>query len=291
MKRRRFLAISAAMLAARPVAARTLRWNGVALGAEVGLTLKGDPVAAEGALEGTRAILAEVERSFSLYDPSSTLSALNRTGRLAATPDLMAKLLAITDQLHEQTGGVFDPSVQSRWMSLARGQALNRNARWTDMRRQGEAIRLAPGQTLTFNGIAQGFATDLVSAHLRRSGFSETLVNIGEFRAGEGQWRVGLEDPLFGHLGTRSLSNRAIATSSPAAQTIGESGVPHILHPGDPTLRPLWSTVSVEAPTAAIADGLSTAMCFMTRGEITGALAEGCRVTLVSDNGDVTRIG
>jgi thiamine biosynthesis lipoprotein len=49
------------------------------------------------------------------------------------------------------------------------------------------------------------------------------------------------------------------------------NGQPHILGPQGQA--PVWQTVSVSAPEAAIADALSTAFCLMDRVAIDKALA------------------
>ena len=110
-------------------------------------------------------------------------------------------------------------------------------------------------------------------------------MNIGEHRALGGPWRLGLSDPAAGYLGTRTLADGAIATSSPAALRLGMGG--HILDPRG--LRaPLWSTASVEAESAALADALSTACCLLEPDEIRRAMAalpRIRRVTLVDGEG------
>jgi thiamine biosynthesis lipoprotein len=64
------------------------------------------------------------------------------------------------------------------------------------------------------------------------------------------------------------LTGRALATSSPRGTLL--NGQPHILGPeGQPAL---WQTVSVSAPSAAVADALSTAFCLMDPPAITAAL-------------------
>ena len=80
-----------------------------------------------------------------------------------------------------------------------------------------------------------------------------------------GPFRLSLEDPHFGPVGLRTLHDKAMATSSPGAMMLGQRA--HILHP---TARaaPLWSTISVEADSAALADGLSTALCLASRDQI-----------------------
>ena len=65
----------------------------------------------------------------------------------------------------------------------------------------------------------------------------------------------------------------------------------HIFDPADKT-APRWSTVSVEAKSAALADGLSTALCMAPRDQIAQvAEATGTRITLIDDAGDLTRLG
>jgi thiamine biosynthesis lipoprotein len=44
-----------------------------------------------------------------------------------------------------------------------------------------------PGMALTFNRIAQGFATDRAAAALAAHGFGHVLVNVGEWRGLGGQ--------------------------------------------------------------------------------------------------------
>lgn len=291
MRRRRFLQIAAAALALPGQAAAETRWRGVALGADVSITLRGDRIAAERSLAGTRALLARMEAEFSLFAPRSALSRLNADGRLLPS-SAFSELTEIVTQVHRLTGGLFDPTVQPLWRALAEGRPTE-PARaligWERAQVRQDEVRLAPGQALTFNGIAQGYATDRVRALLAAGGFTEALVNIGEYAALGGPWRIGIEDPAFGLLGRRQITGTALATSSPGAMTLGAG--PHILAPdGRP---PLWSTVTVEAATAALADGLSTALCFLDTSAIRRlkAAEPGLHsVTLVSPEGDLSMV-
>jgi thiamine biosynthesis lipoprotein len=149
-------------------------------------------------------------------------------------------------------------------------------------------IELQSGQALTFNGIAQGFATDVMRLLLRKHGAETALVNIGEQAAMGGPFTLGLEDPTHGHLGTRELRDRAIATSSPDATRLGDRA--HILGPHGET--PLWSTVSIEAPSATMADALSTAAVFMDRPALDRLkVAAGLhRITLVDPDGNLQTV-
>ncbi|MFD3190878.1 FAD:protein FMN transferase [Sedimentitalea sp. HM32M-2] len=283
LTRRRFLTVTAATLAT-PAAAAPVRWQGHALGAEIGLTLHAPADLAEAAIRHTRDRLREIERLFSLYDPKSVLSQLNRTGQLDRPPEGFRTLIDLCAVMHAATGGVFDPTIQSLWQARPDPAAIG----W-DRVRTGTGIDLAPGQQITLNGIAQGFATDLIRADLARLGLRRALVNIGEFAAVGGPFTLGLADPKQGLFATRTLTGLAIATSSPGAMTL--KGGAHIRHPARNT-APLWSTVSVVARSAAVADAASTAFAVMTRAELRRALARmprGTQVTLLSEKGDIER--
>ena len=284
MKRRRFLQVAAATLAC-PRGAQASVWQGTALGADVSVTLTGP--GAGPALTATRAMLARIEALFSLYQPSQ-LTALNATGSLTDPGPEMLALCRLADQAFRLTAGRFDPTVQPLWTALATGgdtDAARARIGWDRVALTPERIALSPGQALTFNGIAQGYATDVVTAELAALGFTYALVNIGEYRALGGPWHIGLADPTFGDLGKTTLTGRAAATSSPAALAVG--GLPHILSRDG--RMPLWSTVSVTAPSAAMADALSTAFCLMDRDAIRATLAAlpGTRAQIVDATGSL----
>ncbi len=290
ISRRRFLAISAASLAAPAAQAHT--WTGRALGANAKITLYGGKASARTALEGVRSLIESAEAAFSLYDPESELSRLNRSGSHLPSP-MFCELFTVADEIHRATGGLFDPTVQPLWQAYVAGEDVSAAQKMIGWHRvvagNHGAIHLADGQALTFNGIAQGYITDLAATYLRTAGFRKVLVNIGEF-AGSGEpWRVGIADPMHGFLGYRTLNDGAIATSSPEALMLPGSG--HIFHPyGD---APVWSTVSVEASSATLADGLSTALCLARPNDIRrirARLPGVGRVTLVDVEGSLTSL-
>lgn len=285
--RRRFLTIAAAC-AAFPAHASS--WQGRAFGADISIIIRGPRELAEPALLQARKTLREVEHLFSLYNSNSHLTRLNSDGSLTVPNTRFLALMQEADEAYQLTKGLFDPTVQPLWKALAEGreptQALEAIG-WDRVRFDPESITLGQDQALTFNGIAQGYATDLVTDALARFGLDNTLVNIGEYRSNGGPWTIGISDPQHGHLGTRALRGGAIATSSPSALSLGAQA--HILHP---TARPQWSTVSVEADTATQADSLSTALVLASRGEVEAIRQRAGlrRVTLVGFDGDLTTL-
>ncbi|WGW02841.1 FAD:protein FMN transferase [Tropicibacter oceani] len=290
MNRRRFLTLAAAFACA-PRFAHAATWQGRALGAEVSVTLSGPRDAVDPALAAIPRKLEQIEDLFSLYRPNSVLARLNRDGA-AVAPGLFTQLLDQVSQAHDLTDGLFDPTVQPLWKALARGtdpapaRAL---IGWNRVRRDvGGRVRLGSGQALTLNGIAQGFATDLIRSDLQAQGFDRALIDIGEIAALGGPYRLGLQDPEFGVIGQRVLTAGAIASSSPGALSLGTQA--HILGPqGQP---PLWSTVSIEAQSATLADALSTAAVFLPVERLRRLKdqAQLRRITLVDHDGNLRTI-
>lgn len=255
MNRRRFLQIvAAAAVVGRP--AQAAEWRGTALGADVAVLLRGP--GADAALADLPGLLAQIEGTFSLYQPSE-LTAINAAG--GGQPSaLMTRALDLCDRLHGLTGGAFDPTVQPLWRALADGgdvAAAQAAVGWHRVTRTPD-LRLAPGQALTLNGMAQGLAADLLRDWLAARGFRQALVDMGEQAALGGPFRLGIAEPDGALLGTATLRGTALAVSSPGALHIGGRG--HILHPAG--LPPRWTTVAVEADSAALADGLATALVF-----------------------------
>ena len=284
--RRRFLAITAAAVAV-PHAGQAATWQGRAFGGDIAITIHGPRDIADHAMAKARSIVSDMERLFSLYDPDSALMRLNRTGTLIAPDPRFVALMQAADTAHRLTGGLFDPTIQPLWQALATGgdiPAARALIGWDRVTIATAGITLGPGQALTLNGIAQGYATDQVTEAFKALGLRDVLVNIGEYRGLGGPWRLGLADPTFGLLGQHTLRDGAIATSSPAALALGDGT--HILHP---THRPLWSTVSVAARTATLADALSTALCLAPRDQV-AALADDPdvdRIRLVDTSGNL----
>ena len=277
LPRRRFLALSACALVLPAAAAPTRHhWQGVALGADVALTVEGGtPAAARAFFAEAERALRSVERQFSLFG-GSELMRLNALGRLAHPSDDMLALLDLAGRVHAATGGAFDPTVQPLWQARRLGQdeapalAL---VGWEGLRAGPAEIRLArPGMALTLNGIAQGFAADRLAEVAARHRLAEVLIDAGEVRAlGTSGWQARIETPAGERLRELTLRGRALATSAPFGTRIGPAGDrAHILGPRGQ--GPRWALVSVSADSAAVADALSTAAVLMERPAIDAAL-------------------
>ncbi|WP_397544600.1 FAD:protein FMN transferase [Roseovarius salis] len=293
LSRRRFLAIAActAVFGTRSAAAPELtQWRSTALGARTTLSLA-HPEAASIA-ESVFAELRRLEDIFSLYRPGSSLSRLNRDGKLAAPPFELLDCLSLCARIHAASDGMFDPTVQPLWAAYARyhagtpGPAGIETARalvgWHGVSFDSGAVRFdRSGMAVTLNGIAQGYIADRIAGLLRREGLTDVMVDTGELHAlgghpDGGAWPVTLETVGGTPAGSTHLRDAAMATSAPAGTRFGDRAqAGHILDPaaGRPA-RARWRLVSVTGPSAALGDGLSTAACLMQDQEaITSAVA------------------
>lgn len=310
--RRRILTISAgALVCAVGAGTRTgaggesgtiTRHRFRALGADCVLTLparagNADTERAAGALAAVRDEIERIESVFSLWQPESELSRLNRIGRLSAPGADFLRVHRIAAHVSWISGGVFDPTVQPVWEARAAGRPVDwRLIDWRLLEvGPTSAVFRRPGMAATFNGIAQGYAADRAVRVLENFGYGGVLANLGEFR-GAGvrpdgiPWRIGVAAPqsmtksLAGSTpGTARLRPRpksriiveialsgaasAVAVSEPRGALVG--GFPHIVDPrahngshddarNGAHIGPRWASVAVAARTAALADALST---------------------------------
>ena len=138
-----------------------------------------------------------------------------------------------------------------------------------------------PGMKLTLNGIAQGYITDRIAKFLKRRGFENVLVHLGEtYGAGAKPGGVPWKAAIEGTEKTLTLKNRALATSG----DLESSGQKHLFDPRTGHPSSTHKSVSVTAPTATTADALSSAFILMEKQEIARVLSihQGSSVTLVS---------
>lgn len=291
------------------------------MGALASMTLlHPDRAKARAQLEACVCELQRLEAIFSLYRADSALSRLNANGELRAPPSELLELLSLSLALSHYSAGAFDPTVQPLYLLYARHfarpgaapggppeQDLTRVLRLLDVSAielRADHIQLRrPGMALTLNGIAQGFITDRVADMLRAAGFADVLVNLGEAHAlgrrpGGEAWRVGIADPRQPArsafelpLGSEHGALPALATSAGYGSTFGpDPRVHHLLSPHTGRSANHWLSVTVAAPRAALADGLSTTLAVLLPGRVAALMRSypSTRAYFVDAGGRVT---
>ncbi len=330
LTRRRFLTI-AASAAALPLAPgagfaapvpEPVVWRGVAMGALASMTLvHPDREAGKRLIARSVAEIERLEAIFSLFRPDSALSQLNRAGHLDNPPLELVELLAFSTLLARRTDGAFDPTVQPLFdlyaahFSRTDADPAGPSSRDIDVvlaRVDHRAVEIASdhlrltrkGMAITLNGIAQGYVTDRVASLLRAEGLENVLLDLGEISAHgrhpEGRpWRAAVRDParragslLDVELG-RADGLTALATSGGYGFHFDPAGRHHhLFDPATGRSAEHYISVSVTAPDALTADGLSTALSALAPTRATAVLAEygPARAYLVGETGRVERL-
>jgi len=222
--------------------------------------------------------LLRLEQIFSLYVEHSSINQLNDAGQLASSPPELVAALNLSADLHRQSQGAFDPTVQPLWELFARLSTPgmpNTDSALLDatlarigfqhVHMSGDHIQLHNEAKITLNGIAQGFITDRIASLFQAAGAKHTLVNLGEFQANgpkhDGSaWRIALRDPTssWRMAGLVEIEKGALATSANAHDFRRTQH--HLFDPRTGRSPSHYIGVSVVAPNAALADGLSTAL-------------------------------
>lgn len=278
LNRRRFLSIVAASVALPAMAATpsVAQWRGRAMGAKVSMKIAGiDDTTAAPIFAAVEQELMRLEGIFSLYRTDSEITRLNLDGVLRAPAPELLQVLSLCDRLYRASNGAFDPTIQPLWLAVAQGSdtAAIEQARnlvgWKTLHFDASEVRFdGAGRGLTLNGVAQGFVTDKISALLKTHGLTDVLVDMGEVAAlghdvDGSEWSVGVADVGGAVVHRLHLSDRALATSAPLGTRIGMDGDKgHIFTATQDTAT--RNVMSVSAPSAALADGLSTTLCLLS---------------------------
>jgi thiamine biosynthesis lipoprotein len=210
--------------------------------------------------------VAHVHRRMSAHDEASDLGRIARTAhrRPVAVSRETYAVLTLAWDLFLATDGRFDVSIASR---LARGGASP--ARFPRGRAhcgRMNAMRLLPGLrvaatrpvALDLGGIAKGYAVDRAVTALREAGARAGRVNAGgDLRVfGDQRWMpVRVRDPQRPTVAVALFDVRDAAVATSADYFAGGSGV--LVDPRSRCSRPFASSITVVAPTCAMADALT----------------------------------
>jgi FAD:protein FMN transferase len=238
------------------------------------------------------AALARVIAQMSPWDGCSDLSRFNRSplGEWQALPAELADVIRCALRIAEETAGAYDPTMgelvdlwgfgAQRPLSLPPSpgeiDCARRAAGWKQLEFDPSRSRLRRRSRarLDLNGLAKGFAVDLVTSALKAGGIEHTLVEIGGELLGTGTkpdgtpWWVAIDAPTCGlshAMPLVALHQLAIATSGiERSRIVGDQNLSHTIdtRTGSPIDNGMV-TASVLHASCMEADAYATALMVM----------------------------
>lgn len=236
-------------------------------------------------------VLKDLEKSVSVFDSASLISKINNNVSDSLDSHLR-KLLTVSQQIHAQTGGAFDPSASPLFEAWGFGRnheagsdtlALDSLMEFIGMDKisinGSRIVKSDPRIQFNLSSIAKGYGCDCVAAMLKRNGVDNFIVEIGGEVVASGKsprgdvWNIAIDSPerdaapAENAASIVSFTDGAVATSGNYRNYHEQGGqrFGHTINPttGHPVQTDILSA-TVAAPTAMQADAYATA--FMVVG-------------------------
>lgn len=243
----------------------------------------------------------DVEAACNRFDESSELRRLcNTTHERVPVSDVLYECVQFAAAVADATNGVFDPTVGRRMYdrgfrrdyrtgeTISLPDSANSDASYRDIELHdgSRSITLHRSLQLDLGAVAKGLAIDLAAKELRE--LENFMINAGGdlYLGGTNDeglpWNVGIKHPRKKDefICTVRVSDAAVCTSGDY-ERVAPDGRAHILDASDDAAASSVVSVTVQAPSAMVADALSTAAFALgaTRGlalleqqELTGLL-------------------
>ena len=207
--------------------------------------------------------LDELELLLTRFSDTSDVAVIRGLppGKVAVVARETMDVLVAAARVGAATGGAFDPTVAAR----------NFSSLVLDVENLRVAVKESPVE-LDFGGIGKGYALDEMAAVLQSEqfGLRNWLLDAGTstLLASGGPWPLG----VGGRWKARTRLPTVVRLSSGALSGSGfEIQGAHILDPRTGTPAQRWEQSWARAPSAAVADALSTAALALTPAELTSA--------------------
>lgn len=236
--------------------------------------------------------LALVDSALSMFNPESTISAVNQSESIQVTDTMFLKVFRRAMEISRMTRGAFDITVApavNAWgfgfkhaenVSQATVDSLRSIIGYTKIHEQDGLITKDDARImLDCSAIAKGFGSDMVAQMFRSKGINDYMVEIGgeivlSGRNPKGkEWNIGINKPIEDSLSINNelqtvipITDIAMATSGNYRNFYVKDGRKYA-HTIDPhTCMPVSHTLlsaTVFADDCATADALATSMMVM----------------------------
>ncbi len=251
------------------------------------------------ALSFSKDRVLQLEKEFSVTDPESEVSRINREGGEYKASDDMVYITSEALKVSRKTGGALDITllpVTKAWgftegsyrvPSETEIQELLKNVGYEKIELDPKTgiIGIPDGTMIDFGAVAKGYAGDEIIGILKGKGVTSAIASLGGSVSVLGtkpdgtEWRVAVKAPDgSGIVGVLSLSDKAVVTSGNSERFFEDESGNRYWHIMDRrTGYPAQSgtdSITIIADSALYADCLSTALFVMGREQAEDYWAE-----------------
>lgn len=237
--------------------------------------------------EKFQALIAEFEKSCSIYDSGSLISRINRS-ETDSIDVAIESCINVAYEINRASGGVYDITIKPLteaygFAAKERSVVVNKDSllQFIGMDKisikGGVITKRDPRISLDLNSIAKGYSVDLIANFLESQGVCNYIVEIGGeiYAAGQSEkrrdWRVGIDKPIDGNFDSSpgfqsivEISGKGLATSGNYRRfytdTLSGKRINHTLNPknGESSINNMLSA-TILADNCMEADGYATA--------------------------------
>ena len=236
--------------------------------------------------------LALVDSALSMFNPESTISAVNCSESIQVTDTMFLKVFRRAMEISRMTNGAFDitvaPAVNAWGFGFKHSENISQSTidslleitgYWKIHEQDGLITKDDPRIMLDCSAIAKGFGTDMVADMLRSKGICDFMVEVGGEIVVSGQnpkgklWNIGISKPVDDSLSVNNELQTVIPVTDIAMATSGNYRNFYVkdgrkyAHTIDPhTCMPVSHNLlsaTVFASDCATADALATSMMVM----------------------------
>ncbi len=230
-------------------------------------------------------ILDRFESIFSSWDSNSELSVINKAdiGKWIKVSNDMKKLLSLSMLINKKTNGYFDITLGNTLKAWGHNEYFNNNKAKpssitikktiTGMQYlliKNNSIKKTKNIKLDLSAIAKGYALDNLAEEFVKKGINNFSIELGGEVITKGKnnkeaWKIDIFNPYSTNKKTITLTNSAIATSGNYNNFVifNNKKYGHIINPKTKYDNNDFTSVSVIAPSATIADAYATALMAM----------------------------
>ena len=236
--------------------------------------------------------LALVDSALSMFNPESTISAVNRSAIIQVTDTMFLKVFRRAMEISRMTRGAFDitvaPAVNAWGFGFKHAENISQATidslrqiigYWKIHEQDGLITKDDARIMLDCSAIAKGFGSDMVAQMMRSKGISDYMVEIGgeivlSGRNPKGkEWNIGISKPVDDSLSINNELQTVIPVTDIAMATSGNYRNFYVkdgrkyAHTIDPhTCMPVSHSLlsaTVFADDCATADAIATSMMVM----------------------------